>query len=87
MLDSGVRRGTDALKAIALGAKMVFAGRPFIYAAAIGGQPGVEHAIKLFSDEILRNMGMLGITSLDQMVPQRLVSVDPVTQMPRHSPN
>jgi L-lactate dehydrogenase (cytochrome) len=87
MLDSGVRRGTDALKAIALGAKMVFAGRPFIYAAAIGGQPGVEHAIKLFSDEILRNMGMLGITSLDQMVPQRLVGVDPATQMPRHSTN
>jgi L-lactate dehydrogenase (cytochrome) len=87
MLDSGVRRGTDALKAIALGARTVFAGRPFIYAAAIGGQTGVEHAIKLFSDEILRNMGMLGITSLDQMVPQRLVSVDPATRMPRYSTN
>mgnify|MGYP006170322339 CR=1 FL=1 len=37
-IDGGVRRGTDVLKAVALGAKMVFAGRPFAYAAAVGGQ-------------------------------------------------
>jgi L-lactate dehydrogenase (cytochrome) len=73
MLDSGVRRGTDALKAIALGAKLVFIGRPFAYAAAIGGEAGVDHAIKLFSDEIFRDLGMLGVHALDQVHPGRLV--------------
>jgi L-lactate dehydrogenase (cytochrome) len=72
MLDSGVRRGSDALKAIGLGARAVFAGRPFVYAAAVAGEPGVDHALKLFSEEIFRNMGLLGITSLAQMDRSRL---------------
>ncbi|HET7160065.1 MAG TPA: alpha-hydroxy acid oxidase, partial [Burkholderiales bacterium] len=61
MLDSGVRRGTDVLKALALGAHFVFVGRPFLYAAAIAGEPGVRHAVKLLREEIDRNMAMLGI--------------------------
>jgi L-lactate dehydrogenase (cytochrome) len=64
MLDSGVRRGTDVIKAIALGAKFAFVGRPFGYAAAIAGNEGVTHAIKLLSDEIMRDMGLLGVNSL-----------------------
>ncbi len=72
-LDSGVRRGTDVLKAIALGATGVFVGRPFLYAAAIGGRVGVEHAISLLALEIDRNMAMLGCTQLDEMGPERLV--------------
>jgi L-lactate dehydrogenase (cytochrome) len=79
MLDSGVRRGTDALKAIALGAKMVFVGRPFAYAAAVAGEAGVAHGIKLLSEEISRNMAMLGIRSLDQMHPGRLVPANRIT--------
>jgi len=67
MLDGGIRRGTDVLKALALGAKFVFVGRPFGYAAAIGGVPGVTHAIGLLAAEILRNMAMLGITDLAQL--------------------
>lgn len=72
-MDSGVRRGTDVVKAIALGANGVFVGRPFLYAAAIGGRAGVEHAISLLSLEIDRNMAMLGCTSLDQLGPAHLV--------------
>ncbi len=64
MMDSGIRRGTDVLKAIALGADFVFVGRPFLYAAAIGGEAGVLHAIDLLSQEVDRNMGLLGITTL-----------------------
>ena len=75
MLDGGVRRGTDVLKALALGAKFVFVGRPFGYAAAIGGVAGVEHAISLLSAEILRNMAMLGITDLTQLHPGWLMRV------------
>jgi L-lactate dehydrogenase (cytochrome) len=72
MMDSGVRRGTDVLKALALGAKFVFVGRPFGYAAAIGGAAGVDRAIGLLFDEIQRDMAMLGISQLSELDPQRL---------------
>ena len=61
MMDSGIRRGSDVLKALALGARCVFVGRPFNYAAAVAGQAGVTHAIQLLHDEVDRNMAMLGI--------------------------
>lgn len=67
MMDGGVRRGTDILKALALGARFVFVGRPFGYAAAIGGQEGVMHAIRLLSGEVYRDMALLGITTLAEL--------------------
>jgi L-lactate dehydrogenase (cytochrome) len=67
MIDSGIRRGSDVLKALALGAKFAFVGRPFNYAAAVGGHAGVRHAVKLLRDEVSRNMAMLGVTTLDQL--------------------
>src|SRR5450631_669471 len=73
MMDGGVRRGTDVLKALALGAKFVFVGRPFNYAASIAGERGVDHAIRLLSDEIHRDMAMLGITRLGDLAPERLM--------------
>ena len=76
MMDSGVRRGTDVLKALALGAKFVFVGRPFGYAAAIGGAAGVNRAIALLFDEIQRDMAMLGITRLSELGPQRLLRLN-----------
>ena len=69
MLDSGVRRGTDAVKALALGARCVFVGRPFNYAASVAGLAGVAHAIGLLQSEISRDMAMLGLTRLDQITP------------------
>ena len=60
MIDSGFRRGTDVIKALALGAHAVFIGRPFLFAAAFAGQSGVAHAIKLLAREIDRDMAMLG---------------------------
>ena len=71
MMDSGVRRGTDVLKALALGARFVFVGRPFAYAAAIAGEAGAAHAASLLSQEVSRNMAMLGITRLDELNPAR----------------
>ena len=71
MLDGGVRRGSDVLKALALGARFVFVGRPFGYAAAIGGRDGVAHAIALLRQEVSRNMAMLGITRLDELDAER----------------
>nr|WP_233890209.1 alpha-hydroxy acid oxidase [Paraburkholderia flagellata] len=67
MMDSGIRRGGDVLKALALGAQFVFAGRPFMYAAAVGGGPGVRHAIGLLRDEVDRNMAMLGTVAIREV--------------------
>lgn len=73
MIDSGFRRGSEVLKAIALGAKMVFVGRPFNYAAAVAGDVGVEHAIDLLHDEVDRNMAMLGVNRCDELNPNMLI--------------
>ena len=67
MLDGGIRRGTDVLKALALGASFVFVGRPFSFAAAVGGEAGVSHAIDLLKQEVGRNMAMLGINRLNEL--------------------
>lgn len=67
MLDSGIRRGTDVLKALALGADFVFVGRPFNYAASIGGLQGVKHAYNILQGEVLRGMGQLGVTDTGQL--------------------
>src|SRR5882672_7392016 len=72
MMDSGIRRGTDLLKALALGAQFVFIGRPFLYAAAIAGDEGVRHAVKLLREEVDRDMALLGIIALAEMTRERL---------------
>ncbi len=69
MLDGGVRRGGDVLKALALGAKFVFVGRPFNHAAAIAGQAGVAHAIGLLREEVDRDMAMLGVNGCGELGP------------------
>jgi L-lactate dehydrogenase (cytochrome) len=73
MLDGGIRRGTDVLKAFALGAHFVFVGRPFLYAVSIAGEAGVHHAASLLRAEIDRDMAMLGIASLIDMKREHLV--------------
>jgi L-lactate dehydrogenase (cytochrome) len=67
MLDGGVRRGTDIIKALALGAKFVFVGRPFLYAAAIGGEAGVARAAEILKDELRRNVALLGVLRPDEI--------------------
>ncbi|EST09753.1 Cytochrome b5-like heme/steroid binding domain protein [Kalmanozyma brasiliensis GHG001] len=69
-MDGGVRRGTDVLKAVALGAKAVGLGRPFLYAQSGYGEAGVTRAIQILQDEIQRGMQLLGVTSLDQLTPE-----------------
>nr|WP_309486521.1 alpha-hydroxy acid oxidase [Ancylobacter mangrovi] len=73
MLDSGIRRGTDVLKALALGASFVFLGRPFFFAASVGDEAGVRHAITLLAEEIDRDMALIGCTSPAELDPSFLV--------------
>jgi L-lactate dehydrogenase (cytochrome) len=75
MLDSGIRRGTDVIKALALGADHVFVGRPMAYAAAVGGQAGVTHAIDLLREEIHRDMALIGVKDLNELGNDQLVAV------------
>ncbi|MBX6318442.1 alpha-hydroxy acid oxidase [Pigmentiphaga sp.] len=74
MMDGGIRRGSDVLIALSLGARYVFAGRPFICAAAVGGPVGVVRACQLLQAEIDRNMAMLGVCSVDELGPHCLLS-------------
>lgn len=67
MIDSGFRRGTDILKAIGLGARFVFVGRPFNYASALAGEAGVDHAIALLRTQLIADLGMLGLLDVGGM--------------------
>lgn len=69
MIDSGFRRGNDILKAMALGARFAFVGRPFNYASAVAGEAGVAHAIALLKGEIHANMALLGVRHLSELGP------------------
>src|SRR5258708_1382641 len=67
MLDSGIRRGTDVLMALALGARAVFVGRPYIYGLAAGGAQGVERVLNILRDEFARAMALTGRRSLAEI--------------------
>jgi isopentenyl diphosphate isomerase/L-lactate dehydrogenase-like FMN-dependent dehydrogenase len=69
MMNGGIRREPDVLKAIALGAASVVGGSPSVYVAEIGGEIGFSHSIKVLSTEIGRNIGFLGRASLRELSP------------------
>lgn len=75
MLDGGVLRGSDVLKAMALGAACVFVGRPFNYAACVADYEGVAHGIELLRKEVWRDMAFLGIQSLSEIDSEYLAQV------------
>lgn len=75
LVDGGVRRGTDVLKAIALGARSVMIGRPYLWALAADGQAGVAKLLDLMRQEITVSMSLLGVTRLDELSEDLLVKV------------
>ena len=79
LLDGGVRRGTHVLKALALGAKAVMIGRPYIYGVTAGGQQGVAKVLNIFRDELTRDCQLLGAASLAE------VGLELISVMPRGS--
>ena len=77
ILDGGVRRGTDVLKALALGAQFVFVGRPFLFAAVAAGEAGVQRALTLLKDEVDRDMALLGVRSIAEVTPDLVRRLGP----------
>ena len=67
MLDGGVRRGSDMVKARALGAQCVCAGRPTLYGASAGGYPGAQRALAILADELHRCMQLTGARSMAEI--------------------
>jgi len=72
VLDGGVRRGTDVLKALAVGANACSIGRPYLWGLAAGGEAGVNRALALLRDEVERSMGLLGCTRIADIGPKHV---------------
>ncbi|MGH2378016.1 MAG: alpha-hydroxy acid oxidase [Candidatus Limnocylindria bacterium] len=67
LLDGGIRRGTDVLTALALGARAVLIGRAAAWGLAVGGQAGVERVLQLLRDELSTSMAIVGAPTLDRI--------------------
>lgn len=76
IVDSGFRRGSDVVKALALGAHAVFIGRGTLYGVAAGGHAGATRAIQIYREEISRVMALLGVNSIDELAPELLHFTD-----------
>jgi lactate 2-monooxygenase len=72
LLDSGVRSGADAFRALALGADAVLLGRPWVWGLALAGQAGVEEVLRRFLAELDLTMALSGYTRPDQLGPEAL---------------
>jgi (S)-2-hydroxy-acid oxidase len=66
-LDGGIRRGTDVLKALAIGAKAVFIGRPVLYGLQCGGQAGVQRVLQLLNEELKLAMALAGVAKISDI--------------------
>jgi isopentenyl diphosphate isomerase/L-lactate dehydrogenase-like FMN-dependent dehydrogenase len=72
IFDSGVRRGSDVVKALALGAKMVLIGRSTLYGTAAGGEAGATRALDLYRGEISRAMAQIACNKVSEIGPQHI---------------
>jgi L-lactate dehydrogenase (cytochrome) len=78
IVDGGIRRGSHIIKALALGADACSIGRPYLFGLAAAGQSGVEHALHILREELLRNMALLGCNSIDQVTAEKVRTVSGV---------
>jgi L-lactate dehydrogenase (cytochrome) len=74
ILDGGIRRGSDIVKALALGAKAVGMGRAYLYGLAAAGEPGVARAIAILTEELRRSMALMGCANLQAIHREQLLS-------------
>ncbi len=79
-LDTGIMNGADIVSSIALGAKFTFVGRAYLYGLMAGGRPGVDRMIQILTDQIVRTMKLLEVSTLEELEPSH------VTQLTRLVP-
>jgi lactate 2-monooxygenase len=73
LLDSGVRTGSDIVKALALGAKAVLIGRPYVYGLGLGGEDGVRHVLRSLLAELDLTMALAGARNLEDLTAEGLL--------------
>lgn len=76
LLDGGIRRGSDVLKALALGATATLIGRPYLWGLAVKGEEGVEAVLDLMRDELIRALALSGHSDVNRLSPDLLVRGD-----------
>jgi len=74
LIDGGIRRGTDLVKALAMGASAGLIGRPQLWGLAVAGQAGVSHVLETYRREIDRTMGLLGVSRIEQIGPDLIAN-------------
>ena len=80
MIDTGIMNGADVIASVALGAKFTIIGRAYLYGLMAGGRAGVDRAIEILSEEVVRTMKLLGVSSVEELEPRH------VTQLTRLVP-
>ena len=80
LLDGGVRRGTDVVKALALGAAAVGIGRPVVWGLAVDGEHGVSRVLSVLTDEVDHAMALCGAASIDELSPDLVRPAGPVSR-------
>lgn len=76
LLDGGIRRGSDVVKALALGATAVGIGRPYVYGLAARGQDGVEHVLEILREEIARTLTLMGVADVADLDRSHVIGPD-----------
>jgi L-lactate dehydrogenase (cytochrome) len=71
-IDTGIMHGADVLAAVALGAQYTYVGRAYLYGLMAGGQDGVERTLEIMRTQMVRNMKLLGVNSLDELTPKHV---------------
>ena len=86
LMDSGIRRGTDIVTALALGARAVLVGRAYLYGLAAAGEPGVSRALDILSDELRIAMALTGAVTVGDLSRDLIRSKNPRTTVSKGSP-
>jgi len=74
LIDGGIRYGSDIATALALGARAVLIGRPYIYGLAVGGAAGVKAILDILAAELRQTMTLMGVAKLDDLKPESLIA-------------
>jgi L-lactate dehydrogenase (cytochrome) len=75
MVDTGIMNGADIVASLALGAKFTLIGRAYLYGLMAGGRPGVDWAIEILSDQVVRTMKLLEVVSIDELEPKHVTQL------------